>query len=560
MQILIKEIQDSGLFDSDWYTKQYPDVIKSSLPALEHYLEYGWKIGRNPSPSFDTSYYLKNNIDVLKAGINPLLHYVQNGKNEGRTSKATRILSDNSLLKTELKSLNDDYAAKIKKNELGYLLDYAALLRKSGCLESYTGIIKYLALHYDQFIERLQKILNSHIRNVLLLTDDQELLDYIMEEKVELLFELDVPKSKLVQWLNLPISIDSYTEITRNSIFDLQNQDSILDILSNSPTAFLKNKEIKMLLANSYARQKDVVKYSNIVESYLNQEGCHVSFNLKYFSENSLSKVDITAKNEKWTDFGKVSIIMSAYNSEETIEYAIKSLLNQTYKNIEILVCEDNSSDTTLQIIKRLSHSDSRIKVFSSNSNQGTYNIRNHMIERAEGKYITFQDSDDFALPVRIQRQVEELNQHNATLCFTRWIRVIPDGQFVFFIDGILKRFCVVSAMITAEYMKSISEFRQSLVAADTEFYEYCKNSLPGEQIIHLEMPLILGLWGSGSLTKIANLNAEHTGYVAPRRLAYSEISGKQRLLGDDVITDHIVDKELKELKIYMPKSRVTEY
>ena len=199
-------------------------------------------------------------------------------------------------------------------------------------------------------------------------------------------------------------------------------------------------------------------------------------------------------------------------------------------------------------------------KIFRSHNNQGTYNIRNHMIERASGKYITFQDSDDYALPTRLQRQVEKLNQQNATLCFARWIRVMPDGQFVFFIDGILKRFSVVSAMASTKFLKSIADFRQSLVAADTEFYEFCKNTLAPDQIVHVELPLILGLWGSGSLTKKENLNAENTGYVAPRRLAYSEISGKQRLLGDEIITDELVDNKLKEINIFMPKSKIKEY
>ncbi|MBV7316766.1 glycosyltransferase family 2 protein [Shewanella sp. NIFS-20-20] len=560
MQSLIKEIQNSGLFDAEWYLKQYPDVEKNNLSPLDHYLEYGWKMGRNPSSEFDTNYYLKSNSDVTAAGINPLLHFIQNGKKEGRISKTTRVLSENSVVKNELAQLNHDYAGRIKKNELGYLLEYAGFLRKTGCLESYVGVIKYLTLHHDQFIERLQNILNTHIKNVLLLTDDIELLSYFINEKIELLFKLDFPKSKMASWLELPIDVSGYKQINKNAIFDLQNNDKIIDLLMDNSELMTKNIELKMLMANGYARKGDSARYGAIVGSYLNQEGCNINFSLRYFAENSLSKVDIKAKHEKWTDLGKVSIIMSAYNSEETIVYAITSLLNQTYKNIEILVCEDNSTDNTLNIAKAVADRDSRVKVFSSSNNQGTYNIRNHMIERAEGKYITFQDSDDFALPTRIQSQVEAINNSNATLCFCRWIRIMPDGQFVYFVDGILKRFCVVSAMVTTKYMKSISKFRQSLVAADTEFYEYCKNSLPTEQIVHLDNPLILGLWGSGSLTKMANLNAEHTGYVAPRRLAYSEISAKQRLLGDEIITDQIVDGKLKEINIYMPESRVTEY
>ncbi|MGY4106520.1 glycosyltransferase family 2 protein [Aeromonas encheleia] len=563
MKNIIKEIQESGLFDADWYLKQYPDVRKNKITALEHYLSYGWRLGRNPSADFDTNYYLKsnsNNSDIKISGINPLLHYIRNGQIEGRNSKATRVLSDNAQIKLEVFTLNKDYAAKIKKNELGYLLEYAALLRKSGCLESYVGIVKYLALNYDHFIERLQKILLNHIRNVILLTSDQELIDYFSSERLHLLLAMDLPKSKIKEIINLPNLSISYREINKNCIFDLQNEDEIIDILIQNPNALSNNKELGILFSNAYAREQNVSFYNKTVETYLNQEGCETTFSLRYFSDNILSNVATKATNSEWTDYGLITVIMSAYNSESTVAYAINSLLNQTYKNIEILVCDDNSTDQTLSIIRNISNKDSRVKVFSSQNNQGTYNIRNHMIKRAKGKYITFQDSDDYALPARLQRQVTELNEKNATLCFTRWIRVTPDGQFVFFVDGILKRFCVVSAMIRSDYLNNIAEFRQSLVAADTEFYEYCKNSLQPNQIVHVETPLILGLWGNGSLTKMANLNAEHTGYVAPRRLAYSEISGKQRLLDNKVITDNLIDDKLKELNIYMNKSRVQEY
>lgn len=560
MQNLIEAIQNSGLFDGDWYLEQYPDVQKSNLSALEHFLGYGWQMGRNPSEHFDTSFYLKSNNDVQNFKINPLIHFIQNGRKEGRKIKASRDLAENSPLKNELNNLHKDYAIKIKKDELGYLLNYATLLKKSGCLESYTGIIKYLVLHYEQFIERLQKVLLSHLRNVILLTEDSELTDFLKENRLDLLLNLNLPKSKLIKIIDLPSISNSYKDIDNNCIYDQQNSDDLIDLLIQKPDLLASNHELNMLFANAFARQKNSKSYENIIKNYLQKEKCNCSVRVKGFENNVLKNISIISHNEVWVDHGLISIIMSAYNSESTVEYAIRSLLQQTYKNIEILVCDDNSNDRTLDIVKNLANQDKRIRVFSSNNNQGTYNIRNHMVEKAEGKYITFQDSDDYALPTRLQKQVEEITTKNATICFTRWIRVTPDGQFVFFIDGILKRFCVVSAMVKSEYIKSIAKFRSSLVAADTEFYEYCKNSLPASQIVHVDTTLILGLWSSSSLTKMSNLNAEHSGYVAPRRILYSEISGKQRLLGQSIITDKIVEDKLKELNIYMNKTMIKEY
>jgi lipopolysaccharide biosynthesis protein/glycosyltransferase involved in cell wall biosynthesis len=81
--ILIKE---SGLFDEDYYYFQYPDIKAAGIDALEHYLNYGWKEGRNPNPHFETSYYMAVHKDI-EPGMNPLLHYVKFGIAENRATQ-----------------------------------------------------------------------------------------------------------------------------------------------------------------------------------------------------------------------------------------------------------------------------------------------------------------------------------------------------------------------------------------------------------------------------------------------------------------------------------------
>ncbi|WP_323875213.1 glycosyltransferase family 2 protein [Aeromonas veronii] len=91
MKSLIEEIQNSGLFDADWYLKQYPDVTKSGLPPLEHYLKLGWKIGRDPSVQFSTQGYLGHYDDVCQSGLNPLAHYIRYGIHEGRIKAGVKF-------------------------------------------------------------------------------------------------------------------------------------------------------------------------------------------------------------------------------------------------------------------------------------------------------------------------------------------------------------------------------------------------------------------------------------------------------------------------------------
>ncbi|WP_162913257.1 glycosyltransferase [Rhodospirillaceae bacterium SYSU D60014] len=79
-------IRRSGLFDAEWYLRQYRDVAKAGANPLMHYIRHGWSEGRDPGPNFSTSWYLKKNPDVARAGINPCAHYIRTGREEGRAS------------------------------------------------------------------------------------------------------------------------------------------------------------------------------------------------------------------------------------------------------------------------------------------------------------------------------------------------------------------------------------------------------------------------------------------------------------------------------------------
>lgn len=75
----------SELFDADWYLETYPDVLREGLDPAEHYLLYGAKEGRKPSPQFDGKWYLQANPDVALSNVNPLIHYLKFGREEKRS-------------------------------------------------------------------------------------------------------------------------------------------------------------------------------------------------------------------------------------------------------------------------------------------------------------------------------------------------------------------------------------------------------------------------------------------------------------------------------------------
>ena len=118
-------------------------------------------------------------------------------------------------------------------------------------------------------------------------------------------------------------------------------------------------------------------------------------------------------------DFGLISIIMAAYNTEKTIEQAINSVLCQTYTNFELLVVNDCSTDRTAEWVKSIAAKDSRVRLISNVKNNGVSYTRKHGLEEAKGDWIAILDSDDAWEPEKLEKQIELQRRTNADLLFT---------------------------------------------------------------------------------------------------------------------------------------------
>lgn len=114
-----------------------------------------------------------------------------------------------------------------------------------------------------------------------------------------------------------------------------------------------------------------------------------------------------------------VSVVMPAYNSEKYIEDSIKSVLAQTYKNIELIVIDDASKDGTVKIVEKLKTQDPRINLFKNKSNLGVSETRNKGISKANGEWIAFLDSDDIWMDSKIEKQIKYATNTSAEFVFT---------------------------------------------------------------------------------------------------------------------------------------------
>jgi hypothetical protein len=116
--------------------------------------------------------------------------------------------------------------------------------------------------------------------------------------------------------------------------------------------------------------------------------------NVKINSEKNSLKDNKQENLKKKTINDLVSIIVTSYNCEKYIYHTLISLVSQSYKNIEILIIDDDSTDDTMNILRQFAKKDKRIKVIRNDKNYGTYISKNIGIKYAKGEFITFNDAD----------------------------------------------------------------------------------------------------------------------------------------------------------------------
>ena len=130
-----------------------------------------------------------------------------------------------------------------------------------------------------------------------------------------------------------------------------------------------------------------------------------------------------------------VSVIMSTYNDKNTISASIESILTQTYKNIEIHIIDDGSTDSTKEIIETYANHNKNVFIYRNNKNIGLTKSLNLLIDKTKGAYIARQDADDTSHPDRINQQLIAMKKNNLDFCGTRAIikqtgKIIPNYSY----------------------------------------------------------------------------------------------------------------------------------
>lgn len=220
-----------------------------------------------------------------------------------------------------------------------------------------------------------------------------------------------------------------------------------------------------------------------------------------------------------------VSIIMPAYNAEEYIDTAIQSLLKQTWKNIEIIIVDDCSTDRTFEIIQQFETTYKQIKVFQTPKNSGAYVARNIGLRAAKGEFVTINDADDWSHPRKIEIQMNHLKANPQVIANTSELSRITENLHIYR-RGTKGKFIFsnMSSLLfkKKEVLESIGYWDKVRFAGDGEFKRRLIRYFGKDKIIDLKTgPLSFPLQSETSLT--ANSAFGYHGAFVGARKEYVE-------------------------------------
>jgi teichuronic acid biosynthesis glycosyltransferase TuaG len=189
-----------------------------------------------------------------------------------------------------------------------------------------------------------------------------------------------------------------------------------------------------------------------------------------------------------------VSIITPTYNSEKYIRETIRSVQNQTHKNWEMIIVDDYSKDTTVQIVEEIQKSDSRIVLYKLDKNSGPAITRNKGIHHVNGKYMTFLDADDIWFEDFIENSIDTIKRSNVYFVFSSYKRSDENLNFIYS-DFIVPEKVTYTDILKSNSISCLTAFIDIEVLGKKFMPEIYKRQDMGLWLKYLkEIPFALGI------------------------------------------------------------------
>lgn len=383
-------VKSTKLLHSKWYLETYPDVAALGMDPTVHYLRYGASMGRNPGKTFDTKFYLETYPEAEASGLNPLVYYWLHGRNKGHLRRPQKSGRPVAIASSNLFSLGftDEPLAELEFISAG-------------------------SPSQDERAEAARELALWHVKSR---TAESDLiaLDYVRRGQA------CACNLKLRQQLAV---------IELVCLYRLDEHNAAGEALTRSLLEGLATPDLRLAAANLCLNERD--KLSTINHAL----DCYSLPHVEFLDDASLSLYDrlsVKVNSTPVVDGPKISVLLAAYEAQETLATALSSLKNQTWQNLEILVLDDCSpTDGTRIVTERFSKSDSRVKYVRLDNNGGAYIARNHGLDIATGEIITIHDADDWSHPLKLETQARFLLSNPSVLgCTSEQARCTSDLVF----------------------------------------------------------------------------------------------------------------------------------
>lgn len=127
-----------------------------------------------------------------------------------------------------------------------------------------------------------------------------------------------------------------------------------------------------------------------------------------------------------------VSVIIPTFNRAKTLKRSVRSVLDQSFRDLEVIIVDDCSNDDTIEIVRKIEEYDNRVRFYRLNKNSGACIARNFGIQKARGQYIAFQDSDDEWDKDKILFQLNFMKKNKAKISFCQFKRISNGNVTIF--------------------------------------------------------------------------------------------------------------------------------
>lgn len=214
-----------------------------------------------------------------------------------------------------------------------------------------------------------------------------------------------------------------------------------------------------------------------------------------------------------------VSVIMTTHNAAPRVAAALQSVLDQTWRHLELIVVDDASEDASWAHILASAESDARIRPLRLPRNVGTYAAKHIGLQHARGEFITCHDADDWSHPLKLERQLAPLLQRQHLIATTScWVRVDDAGRFHARQLYPLMRWNPSSTLFRREpVLTRAGAWDVVRTGADSEFLDRLKAVFGADAVHRVGQPLALGSHRPDSLTTDAATGFDAHGHCAPR-------------------------------------------